>query len=132
MLPREHVSSMPSTQFSRLQSLTGLLSNFCSAKMFYSKMLESHFSMTAVLLTESLLEIWLHCQHCFGNIRDNLQFGATNLLRNLMPKIKIITPLHEVLFHIFLNISIVTLHCYLCDMSGLLEVDLKIFIIYMY
>ena len=49
-----------------------------------------------------------------------------------MPEIEIITPLDKILFHVFFNISIVTLHCYLCDMSRLLEVDLKIFRIYMY
>ena len=95
-------------------------------------MLESHFSMTAVVWTEALLQTELGCEHRPGNIRDNSQVGATNLLRNVMPEIEIITPLDKIFFHVFLNISIVTLHCYLCDMSGLLEVDLKIFITYMY
>ena len=49
----------------------------------------------------------------------------------MMPEIEIITPLDKILFDIFLSISIMTLHCYLCDMSKLLEVDLNIFWVYM-
>ena len=76
-------------------------------------------------LEKTLLLYWSE------NFRDPSQFKITNLLRHMMPEIEIITPLDKILFHVFLSISIMTLHCYLCDMSKLLEVDLNIFWIYM-